>query len=103
MINQNHLFDIFGTKYRSSNNKNIKFQIWEYFIDYTSKKWKKTIEQKKHVGGSSAVPRVRLNILGTCTGTRTLTKVLESAPSDRQTERPTITMVLFTCFLMPNN
>ena len=51
------------------------------------KKKKKTIEQKKYVGGSSAVPRVLLGIPGTCTRTRTLTKVLESAPSDRQSDR----------------
>ena len=66
-----------------------EFQITLFLCVQFSKKRKKAIEQKKHVGGSSAVPRVRLNILGTCTGTRTLTKVLESAPSDRQTDRQT--------------
>ena len=48
---------------------------------------------------------------GTCTGTGTLTKVFESAPSDRQTDRqigrqtdrPTTVMALFNCFSMPNN
>ena len=35
----------------------------------------------------SAVPRVFLGHTGTCTKTRTLTKVLESAPSDRQTDK----------------
>ena len=32
MINQNYLFHIFVTKNRSSNNKNIEFQIWECVI-----------------------------------------------------------------------
>ena len=44
-----------------------------------------TIKQNKFVGGSSDVPRDFLGIPGICIGTRTLTKVLESAPSDRQT------------------
>ena len=46
-----------------------------------------TIRQKKYIGGSCAIPRVLLGISGTCTGTRTLMKVLESAPSDRQTNK----------------
>ena len=59
-----------------------------------------TIKQDKFVGGSSDVPRVFLGIPSTCIGTRTLTKVLESAPSDRQTVK---VGVLFSCFSMPNN
>ena len=41
---------------------------------------------KKYAGSRSAVPRFFLGIPGACAGTRTLTKVLESAPSDRQTD-----------------
>ena len=45
MINQNYLFHIFVTKIRSSNKKNIEFQIWECFI-YQSFKKILTIKQK---------------------------------------------------------
>ena len=32
MINQNYLFRIFVTKNRSSNNKNIEFDIWVFHV-----------------------------------------------------------------------
>ena len=86
MINQNYLFHIFVTKNRSSNNKNIEFENWECFIYETSKKIL-MIKPKKYVGGSSAVPRVFFGILVHVPRLGFFTKVLESTPSDRQTEK----------------
>ena len=45
------------------------------------------IKPKKYVGGSSAVPRVFFVILVHVPRLGFFTKVLESTPSDRQTEK----------------
>ena len=44
-----------------------------------------TLKQKKYVGGSIAIPRAFWGIPSACT--RTLAKVLQSAWSDRQTDK----------------
>ena len=38
MINQNFLFHIFGNTNKAINDKNVQFQIWEFFFYWTSKK-----------------------------------------------------------------
>ena len=45
-------------------------------------------QKKKYAGGSSGIPSFLgiLGIPGACTGIRSLTKVLESALSDSQTD-----------------
>ena len=48
MISQNCFIHIFVTKNRSSNNKNIEFQVWECIIYQTSKKIL-TVKQKKYI------------------------------------------------------
>ena len=46
-----------------------------------------TIKQNNILEVAVPYPETFLGILGSCTGTRTLTKVLESATSDKQTEK----------------
>ena len=82
MINQTTCFTYLWLKIDPVIIKTLNFKYEN--VSFTKLQRILTIKPKKYVGGSSAVPRVLLDIPGTCTGTRTLTKILESKLSNRQ-------------------